>query len=78
MFVIRYMGESDILFLQDQDPRLRIKYIEAYLHNLEFAYTQQFEQKIKDKNKIKIAQEVLDIAYKQLQQENLQEENLVH
>lgn len=78
MFVIRYMGESDILFLQDQDPRLRIKYVEAYLHNLESAYTQQFEQKIKDKNKIKIAQEVLELAYKQLQEENLQEENLVH
>ncbi|MBW4624942.1 MAG: hypothetical protein KME49_05385 [Brasilonema octagenarum HA4186-MV1] len=78
MFVIRYMVESDILFLQDEDPRLRIKYLQAYLQNIESGYSQQFNQKIKDENKLKTARQLLELAQEQLQEEKFMNLEIAH
>lgn len=71
MFAIRHMVESDILFLKDEDPQLRIKYLEAYLKHLEKAYSQRFNQKIKDETKLTTALQLLTLAREQLQLENM-------
>jgi len=66
MFVLRNMVEVDIVFLQDQDLRLRIKYLEAYLQHMEGTYSHRFEQTIKDENKLKTARELIESARSQL------------
>lgn len=71
MFVIRYMVESDILFLQDKNPYLRIQYLQAYLNYLETVYSQRFGQKIKDETKLEKARQLIQIAQEQLQAESL-------
>jgi hypothetical protein len=71
LFAIRYMIEGDILFLQDEDPRLRIKFLKAYLHYLECVYSQRFEQKIQDPAKLAIAYQLIEQAQKQLQEERM-------
>ena len=64
ILAIRYMVESDLPFLQNTDnPRLCIKYIEAYL--------KRFSQGFKDETKLHKALEVLVRAQEQLKQENL-------
>ena len=66
MFVLRNMVEFDIAFLQDDDLRLRIKYLEAYLQHMEGTYSDCFEQKIKDENKLKTARELIELARSQM------------
>lgn len=64
LLAIRFMVESDLVFLQNaEDPRQRIKYLQAYL--------KQFGQKFKDKNKFKTACQVLAAAQKQIDTEHL-------
>ncbi|WP_341528125.1 DUF6875 domain-containing protein [Nostoc sp. UHCC 0302] len=59
MLVIRPMTEADLTFLIDENPYLRIKYLEAYLKHMKFAYVQEFEQKIRDESKLIQASELL-------------------
>lgn len=69
MFVIRNMVESDLLFLQDKDLRRRIQYLQAYLRYLNGPYHHLFEQRIKDENKLKKAQELIELAQRELELE---------
>jgi hypothetical protein len=64
LLAIRFMVESDLVFLQNvEDPFYRIRYLQAYL--------KQFDQKFKDKNKFKIACQVLAAAQQQIETGNL-------
>jgi hypothetical protein len=71
MFAIRYMFESDVVFLMDEDPDLRIKYLQAYLHHMEFVYSQQFKQRIKDESRIRKAEEGLELAKQEIAKEKM-------
>jgi hypothetical protein len=62
MLVIRPMTEADLTFLIDENPYLRIKYLEAYLKHMKLAYVQEFEQKIRDESKLMQASELLASA----------------
>jgi len=64
MLVIRFMVESDLPFLDSEnDPHLRIKYLEAYLR--------RFSQGRKDETKLINAQQALALAKQQIGQEIL-------
>ncbi|MGF1939035.1 MAG: DUF6875 domain-containing protein [Nostoc sp. ChiQUE02] len=64
LLAIRFMVEADLPFLQNPaDPRLRIRYLEAYL--------KRFGHQFTDETKIKNAHQALALAKEQLQQENL-------
>ncbi|MFN6567374.1 DUF6875 domain-containing protein [Dendronalium sp. ChiSLP03b] len=65
LLAIRFMVESDLPFLQSQDdePYLRIRYLEAYLKH--------FAHKIVDKTKLNNAYQALALAQEQLKEENL-------
>lgn len=57
MFNIRHMVESDIIFLQDENPYLRIKYLEAYLKHMQSGNSQ-----IKNKSNLIKANNLLESA----------------
>ncbi|WP_366829775.1 DUF6875 domain-containing protein [Nostoc sp. NMS2] len=64
LLAIRFMVEADLPFLlSPADPRLRIKYLEAYL--------KCFAHKFTDETKFKNAHKALALAKEQLKQENL-------
>ncbi len=64
LLAIRFMVEADLPFLESPaDPRLRIRYLEAYL--------KRFGHKFTDATKFKNAHQALALAKEQLQQENL-------
>ncbi|MFW9261839.1 DUF6875 domain-containing protein [Nostoc sp. CALU 546] len=64
LLAIRFMVEADLPFLlSPADPRLRIRYLEAYL--------KRFGNKFIDETKFKNAHQALALAKKQLQKENL-------
>jgi hypothetical protein len=64
LLAIRFMVEADLPFLlSPADPRLRIKYLKAYL--------KCFDQKFMDETKFKNAHQALALAKEQLKQENL-------
>ncbi|MHC0062394.1 DUF6875 domain-containing protein [Nostoc sp. UIC 10890] len=64
LLAIRFMVEADLPFLQSPaDPRLRIRYLEAYL--------KRFGNKFIDETKFKNAHQALALAKEQLQKENL-------
>lgn len=64
MLAIRFMVESDLPFLQNaEDPLYQTQYLQAYL--------KQFNTKIKDKNRLKVAAQVLELAQQQIAGENL-------
>ncbi|QMS87129.1 hypothetical protein HUN01_05880 [Nostoc edaphicum CCNP1411] len=64
LLAIRFMVEADLPFLQSPtDPRLRIRYLEAYL--------KRFGNKFIDETKFKNAHQALTLAKEQLQKENL-------
>jgi hypothetical protein len=64
LLAIRFMVEADLPFLVSAaDPRLRIRYLEAYL--------KCFDQKFTDQTKFKNAHQALVLAKEQLKQENL-------
>lgn len=64
MLAIRFMIEADLPFLQrlSDDPRLRIKYLEAYLQHL--------SQVVKDERNLKNAREALALARTQIEYSN--------
>ncbi|MBW4499703.1 MAG: hypothetical protein KME57_09070 [Scytonema hyalinum WJT4-NPBG1] len=63
MLVIRPMTEADLTFMHHaDDPHLSITSHEAYLKH--------FAHKIKDEKKLKNAHQLLELAHKQLQEEN--------
>ncbi|MEH2234713.1 DUF6875 domain-containing protein [Nostoc sp.] len=64
LLAIRFMVEADLPFLESPaDPRLRIRYLEAYLNC--------FDHKFTDETKFKNAHHALALAKEQLKQENL-------
>lgn len=64
LLAIRFMVELDLPFLQNPvDPRLRIRYLEAYL--------KCFRDKFTDETKYKNAHQALALAKEQLKNENL-------
>ncbi|MEH1966383.1 DUF6875 domain-containing protein [Nostoc sp.] len=64
LLAIRFMVEADLPFLQNPaDPRLRIRYLEAYL--------KRFDHQFTDETKFKNAHQALALAKEQLQQESL-------
>ena len=64
LLAIRFMVEADLPFLMNPaDPRLRIRYLEAYL--------KCFRDKFTDETKFKNAHQALALAKEQLKQENL-------
>lgn len=64
ILAIRFMVESDIIFLQDtNDPYLLINYLETYL--------QRFGNRLKDETKLRTALEALVLAQEQLPKEML-------
>ncbi|MBD2509280.1 hypothetical protein H6G91_18610 [Nostoc muscorum FACHB-395] len=64
LLAIRFMVEADLPFLlSPADPRLRIRYLEAYL--------KCFDCKFTDETKFRNAHQALALAKEQLKQENL-------
>ncbi len=64
LLAIRFMVEADLPFLlTPADPRLRIRYLEAYL--------KCFDNKFTDETKFRNAHQALALAKEQLKQENL-------
>ncbi|WP_322746423.1 DUF6875 domain-containing protein [Nostoc sp. LEGE 12450] len=64
LLAIRFMVEADLPFLlSPADPRLRIRYLEAYL--------KCFDNKFTDETKFRNAHQALALAKEQLKQENL-------
>ncbi|MEH1836099.1 MAG: DUF6875 domain-containing protein [Nostoc sp.] len=64
LLAIRFMVELDLPFLQNPaDPRLRIRYLEAYL--------KYFGNKFTDETKFKNAHQALALAKEQLKDQNL-------
>lgn len=64
ILAIRFMVEADLPFLQGaDDPRLRIKYLKAYL--------QLFENKFKDESKLIKALQALALAQEQVEEESV-------
>ncbi|MEH2411977.1 DUF6875 domain-containing protein [Nostoc sp.] len=64
LLAIRFMVEADLPFLESPaDPRLRIRYLEAYL--------KCFGNKFTDETKFKNAHQALALAKEQLKDENL-------
>ncbi|MEH2246946.1 DUF6875 domain-containing protein [Nostoc sp.] len=64
LLAIRFMVEADLPFLQNPaDPRLRIRYLEAYL--------KCFGDKFTDETRYKNAHQALALAKEQLKDENL-------
>lgn len=64
LLAIRFMVEADLPFLlSPADPRLRIRYLEAYL--------KCFDHKFTDETKFRNAHQALALAKEQLKQENL-------
>ncbi|QHG17952.1 DUF6875 domain-containing protein [Nostoc sp. ATCC 53789] len=64
LLAIRFMVEADLPFLlSPADPRLRIRYLEAYL--------KCFDRKFTDETKFRNAHQALALAKEQLKQENL-------
>lgn len=71
LLAIRFMVEYDLPFLQNADDlNLRIRYLEAYLHNMNI-YSQRFHQKITDENNLKQAYEILELTKTELAKKKL-------
>lgn len=71
MLIIRPMTEADLPFMQNtDDPRLSIRYLEAYLKH--------YGHIMKDKTRLKTALQALASAQEQVQEENLVSLDVAH